>query len=480
MTKNLSKIGSLIFVVAVVVVLLISGNPNAPPIIEEGNLKLMTDKYIKTSTIELYTKGIQILSFSPEVMLIAYNNKTMPIFAYSGIGYSNMEAMFNGNDSKNVEIKGNTMIITYFNNNKDPNKASIIFTLENSTLFYNIIVNASHPENLGQFWWRASTEKYKTIITPSDENIDNEAGKDSGWSKSIQIPESDKNYELLISNDTMLNISGNFTRIGYIIKNKGAIHYLNYSEGLNIKVQEPVELNLTQKYPITISTSSTISDGIRIYKNGTQILSLSPWEAIFKHDGRTQRLISSKKYDEDNPNKVIFNYNNSEKLIKISNFSINGMNGYEMNVSWVNESKEVREVGFNIKIYENKSYAEIKYIYRTKNAYVSLEPLSYGISFDKDKFKYIKILRDSKIKGNIQRNVIENEKKGYLNFEECEKEKCDKIIAEQWFMDKGKYAFPEKVVEIEGNFSRISHYFTYNLVRLYKSNFKESLKIYVE
>ncbi|PIN66895.1 MAG: hypothetical protein COV98_05865, partial [Candidatus Altarchaeum sp. CG12_big_fil_rev_8_21_14_0_65_33_22] len=110
------------------------------------------------------------------------------------------------------------MIITYFNNNKDPNKASIIFTLENSTLFYNIIVNASHPENLGQFWWRASTEKYKTIITPSDENIDNEAGKDSGWSKSIQIPESDKNYELLISNDTMLNISGNFTRIGYIIK----------------------------------------------------------------------------------------------------------------------------------------------------------------------------------------------------------------------------------------------------------------------
>ncbi|PIN66894.1 MAG: hypothetical protein COV98_05860 [Candidatus Altarchaeum sp. CG12_big_fil_rev_8_21_14_0_65_33_22] len=104
MTKNLSKIGSLIFVVAVVVVLLISGNPNAPPIIEEGNLKLMTDKYIKTSTIELYTKGIQILSFSPEVMLIAYNNKTMPIFAYSGIGYSNMEAMFNGNDSKNVEI----------------------------------------------------------------------------------------------------------------------------------------------------------------------------------------------------------------------------------------------------------------------------------------------------------------------------------------------------------------------------------------
>ncbi|NCN65596.1 MAG: hypothetical protein GW910_06025, partial [Candidatus Altiarchaeum hamiconexum] len=215
-------------------------------------------------------------------------------------------------------------------------------------------------------------------------------------------------------------------------------------------------------------------------KNGTQILSLSPWEAIFKHDGRTQRLISSKKYDEDNPNKVIFNYNNSEKLIKISNFSINGMNGYEMNVSWVNESKEVREVGFNIKIYENKSYAEIKYIYRTKNAYVSLEPLSYGISFDKDKFKYIKILRDSEIKGNIQRNVIENEKKGYLNFEECEKEKCDKIIAEQWFMDKGKYAFPEKVVEIEGNFSRISHYFTYNLVRLYKSNFKESLKIYVE
>ncbi|OQX19467.1 MAG: hypothetical protein BWK75_05625 [Candidatus Altiarchaeales archaeon A3] len=56
-----------------------------------------------------------------------------------------------------------------------------------------------------------------------------------------------------------------------------------------------------------------------------------------------------------------------------------------MNVSWINESIDVQEVGFNIKIYENKSYAKIKYIYRTKDAYVSLEPHCYGISFDKNK-----------------------------------------------------------------------------------------------
>ncbi|OQX19464.1 MAG: hypothetical protein BWK75_05610 [Candidatus Altiarchaeales archaeon A3] len=225
----------------------------------------------------------------------------------------------------------------------------------------------------------------------------------------------------------MVNISGKFIKIE--ISNPPNAHvsrfYINPNETLTIKVQETIELNLTWKYPITVSTSSTIPDGIHIYKNGTQILSLSTWEAIFKHDGRIQNLLNTKKYDNNYPNKLIFNYNNSEKVVKISNFSISGINGYEMNVSWVNGRMDVQEIGFRIKIYENKSYVEIKYIYRTKNAYVNLEPLFYGISFDKNKFKYIKVLRDSEITGNIKRNPAENEKNGYLNFAECEQGKCE-------------------------------------------------------
>jgi len=67
---------------------------------------------------------------------------------------------------------------------------------------------------------------------------------------------------------------------------------------------------------------------------------------------------------------------------------------------------------------------------------------------------------------------------GYLNFDKCIKGKCDQIISEEWFIQKNKTL--EKSVEIKGNFSKIEHYFTYNIVRFYMDDFKEPLKIYAD
>ncbi|PKP59948.1 MAG: hypothetical protein CVT88_04265, partial [Candidatus Altiarchaeales archaeon HGW-Altiarchaeales-1] len=91
MDKNLSKLGAVFFVAIAIILLLIYGNPYAPPIIEDGSLKLGASKDIKKPLIEVTYNSSQILTFSPEVILIQYNNKTMPVFAYNGKGYSNME-----------------------------------------------------------------------------------------------------------------------------------------------------------------------------------------------------------------------------------------------------------------------------------------------------------------------------------------------------------------------------------------------------
>ncbi|CEG13887.1 exported hypothetical protein [groundwater metagenome] len=441
-------------------------------------LSLRIGENLNAPLIEFYNESKKILIFDPFRMQIKYEGEFKRIF-----GYASNITLFNGNDSKKVEVEGNKMIITYFNDQKDPSEIRIIFDLNNNSLTYKIEGNFSNLTKFEQiiYGYSFGSLNYKEFITPSDDVIKNEGNESYTWQAGIQIPKTSKNEQLMISNETMLNVSGNFNKIWNAPMYQVSYLYVNPNETLTIKVQEPIKINLTQNYPLTVSTSSTISDGIHIYKNGTQILSLSPWEAIFKHDGRTQNLLNTKKYDENYPNKLIFNYNNSEKITKISEIKQNNKTiGYEMNVSWINESMDVQEVGFNIKIYENKSYAEIKYIYRTKNAYVNLDPLFYGISFDKNKFKYVKVVRDSEITGNIKRNPVENEKKGYLNFAGCEQGKaCDKIIADQWFIDKGDKT-PEKAVEINGNFSRIEHYFTYNLVRFYMNDFKEPLRIYAE
>ena len=482
MDKNLSKTGAVFFVAIAIILLLIYGNPYAPPIIEDGNLKLTLDKTIPDTYLHLYNKDKKILTISPYSALIKYVGKEKAIYLYA----SNA-TWFNGSDNKEIKVEGNKIIIKYSNPSKDPSEVRITFSLDAEKLNYKVEGNFSDPEKIeafscGVLGKGSYGEDYERTLTPSDNVIENKENKSFTFVKGLQIPEINKDYQLMISNFTMLNVSGKFIKIE--ISNPPHAHvsrfYINPNETMTVKVQEPIKLNLTQKYPLTISTSSTISDGIHIYKNGTKILSLSTWEAIFKHDGRTQRLLSSLKYDEDYPNKLLFNYNNSAKITKISEIKQNNKTtGYEMNVSWVNESRDVQEIGFSIKIYENKSYAEIKYIYRTKNAYVNLEPLSYGISFDKNKFTYIKVVRNSEITGNIKRSPVENEKRGYLNFAGCEQGKCDKIIADQWFIDKGDKNY-EKAVEIKGNFSRIEHYFTYNIVRFYMDDFKEPLKIYVD
>ncbi len=441
-------------------------------------LSLRTGENLNAPSIGFYNGSKKVLIFNSGEMQIKYKGISKRVFSYS----SNA-TLFNGSDSKITKIDGNKLIVAYFNKAKDPSEIRLIFELNNDAANYKIEGNFLNPENFEQinYGYIFGNLKYNKIITPSDDLIKNEGIESYTWQAGIQIPKTSKNYQLMLSNETMLNVSGNFTSIWNSPRWRVSYFYVNPNETLTIKVQEPIELNFPQNYPLTVSTSSTISDGIHIYKNGTQILYLSPWETVFKHDGRTQRLLNTKKYDEDYPNKLIFNYNNSEKITKISEIknANNKTIGYEMNVSWVNESKEIQEIGFNIKNYENKSYAEIKYFYRTKNVYVNLEPLFYGISFDKNKFKYVKVLRNSEITGNIKRNPIENEKKGYLNFAGCEQGKCDKIISDQWFIDKGNKT-PEKAVEIKGNFSRIEHYFTYNLVRFYMNDFKEPLKIYVE
>jgi len=438
------------------------------------NLRFVPSANMESFT--LYNKTQKISSFGTWEMGIRYNGTTKRAFSNTL-----NDSWFGKDDNKEVKINGNEMVVSYSNSGKDPNRIDLIFKLENDTLKVKILPNVSETEKLESIYCSVYFDKsYERIVTPSDDLIKNDGNETYTWSGSTQIPKVEKNYSLIISNTTMLNISGNFSKIITPLKAQRSQFWFNPNETLTIKVQEPIELNLTQKYPLTISTSSAISDGIRIYKNGTQILSLSTWEAIFKHDGRTQRLLSSLKYDEDYPNKLLFNYNNSAKITKISEIKQNNKTtGYEMNVSWLNESRDVQEIGFSIKIYENKSYAEIKYFYRTKNAYVNLEPLSYGISFDKNKFTYIKVVKNSEITGNIKRNPVENEKKGYLNFVGCEQGKCDKIIADQWFIDKGDKNY-EKAVEIKGNFSRIEHLFTYNLVRFYMDDFKEPLKIYVD
>ncbi|MFN3695784.1 MAG: hypothetical protein ACK4UV_12305, partial [Ignavibacterium sp.] len=139
--------------------------------------------------------------------------------------------------------------------------------------------------------------------------------------------------------------------------------------------------------------------------------------------------------------------------------------------------------GFNVKIYENESYVDVKYFYRTKSNYVSLQPQFYALTCNKNQYNLIKILRESEIKEGINRYGIKNEGTGFDTFESCEKNKaCDKIIKEIWLKeekDKTGFSKTYKLVEIQGNFSKIEHLFRWQLVRYYLENSKEQLRIYV-
>ncbi|OQX22595.1 MAG: hypothetical protein BWK75_00375 [Candidatus Altiarchaeales archaeon A3] len=95
MSKNLLKIGSLIFVVVIVVTLLIYGNSNASLIIEVGNLKLVADRDIKNQDIDFFKNNEKILYFDPYSMQIKYKGEFKRIF-----GYGSNITLFNGSDSK--------------------------------------------------------------------------------------------------------------------------------------------------------------------------------------------------------------------------------------------------------------------------------------------------------------------------------------------------------------------------------------------
>ncbi|OQX22369.1 MAG: hypothetical protein BWK75_00945, partial [Candidatus Altiarchaeales archaeon A3] len=81
MSKNLSKIGAVFFVAIAIILLLVYGNPNAPPIIEGGNLKLVADKDIKKPAMDFFKDGKNILTFNPWEMQIKYNGATKRIFS---------------------------------------------------------------------------------------------------------------------------------------------------------------------------------------------------------------------------------------------------------------------------------------------------------------------------------------------------------------------------------------------------------------
>ncbi|PKP60182.1 MAG: hypothetical protein CVT89_00335, partial [Candidatus Altiarchaeales archaeon HGW-Altiarchaeales-2] len=224
MDKNLLKIGSLIFVVVVVVVLLIYGNQNAPAIIEKGNLKLVY--------------------FTPWTLSINYKSISKNIYEEK----SN-KSLFNENDTKEVKVDGNKMIITYRNESKDPNRVDIVFTLTNNTVTLNIIPNVTYKEELKglTYAYYFRDMGYNKIITPSEDLIKNEGNEIYSWKGGIQIPEIDKNYQLVFSNTSMLNISGNFSQITNSMKSQVSWFYVNPNETLTIKVQELMELNLTDK-----------------------------------------------------------------------------------------------------------------------------------------------------------------------------------------------------------------------------------------
>ena len=239
-------------------------------------------------------------------------------------------------------------------------------------------------------------------------------------------------------------------------------------------------MNLTKNFPITVSTTEKISDGIHIYKNGTRITYLSPEGAMFLKNGRKMILLGSEEYDKDYPERLIFNYNNCEKKIRTADTG----DGYEMKVSWVNESNDVQEVGFNIKIYRNTSYVEIEYFYRARAYYTNLKPLFYAIRCDR-KYDFIKIFRDDEIRGGVFRTYIKNEGEHKNTYKNCRiiggREACDYIRSEAWYVKQDGSLPPKKVVEIKADFGKIEHIFKWKLVRYYlKDPKKDVLRIYLE
>ncbi|OQX22596.1 MAG: hypothetical protein BWK75_00380, partial [Candidatus Altiarchaeales archaeon A3] len=184
------------------------------------------------------------------------------------------------------------MTITYFNDKKDPKEVSIIFVLNNNTFKWKIDGNFSEPEKFEEIAYRYyfGELNYTFFITPSDDVIKNEGNESYMWQGSIQIPEISKNYQLMLSNETMLNISGNFNRIMNNPIYLGSYFYTAPNETLTIKVQEPIKLNLTEK-GISLRTSENLNAYLtELYDRSKKILYFDPYSMQIKYKGEFKRI----------------------------------------------------------------------------------------------------------------------------------------------------------------------------------------------
>ena len=333
MDKNL--IIGLILVVAIILAPLIYGNPNAPQIIEEGKLKLVADKDIKNPNIDFSKDDKKILSFNPWDALVKYNGTSKRIFSYS----SNA-TLFNGSDSKIVKIDGNKITIAYFNKAKDPSEIRLIFELNNNSLTYKIEGNFLNLTKFEQitYGYIFGDLNYNEFITPSDDLIKNEGNESYTWQGGIQIPKTSKNYQLMLSNETMLNVSGNFTSIWNSPRWQVLYFYVNPNETITIKVQEPINYTLNESNDNLRFVLSSNFESFTLYNQSQKISSFGTWEMWIKYKGETKRAFSNTLNDS-------WFGKDDNKEIKI--------NGNEMVVSYSNSGKDPNRIDLIFKLENN-------------------------------------------------------------------------------------------------------------------------------
>jgi len=354
------QIASIAVVCVVIFILLLLGNPVYTKV-GLGNefMWLETDKRINEDFIYLHRGDSVVLYFIPWEMKLNYGGEERRVF-----GYDSNESWFNGGDSKRIEVSRNEMVITYFNKSKDPSAISILFRLEGDILKYKIRAEVLKPEELHGivYGYRFKGLGYREIITPSDEVIKNE-GQQSFTFTRLQIPEVTKDFQLMVSDDIMLNISGEFESIWNSLKWQVSHFYTDVDGSISIRVQDRGELKTPEKGLYLITDERLSENIVHLYEGGEEILYFRPEEMGLNYRGEE---------------KVVFEYDNPEAYFNKSDSKRVEVSGNEMVITYFNKSKDPSAISILFRLEGDG----IKYDIVPEVAWpIYLEGVYYGYNF---------------------------------------------------------------------------------------------------
>jgi len=247
-------------------------------------------------------------------------------------------------------------------------------------LNYKITSEVADPTKLEEisYGYKYGGMGYTEIITPAGDLL-NSTGKGS-YTYTASRMSQNLGHQLLLSNETMINVSGNYQRIWNSFEWYSSFFYTKPGNFISIRVQEPTSVTPPQSNLLVTYSESILDNNVYLHKKGEPLLYFTPWEMKMEYLGLTKRIFS---YDGD---ETFFNKYDSKQVIEGSN---------AVNIIYSNENKDPKSVSIKFTVDNNTLIYKISVNARKPE---HLQSITYGYKFSVGDYNKI-IVPDGQVLG---------------------------------------------------------------------------------